>query len=78
MNQHAKKYLEMRFNMQKNKGYLPQPPQKNKNKMKLLPPLLDRKDFSKIIEQKNGSFDQYLMEENKTTEKILAELMQKA
>ena len=64
--------------MQKNKGYMPQPPHKKKNRMKLLPPLLDRKDVSKIIEQKNGSFDQYLMEENKTTEKILAELMQKA
>ena len=76
MNVHAKKYLEMRFNMQRNKGYMPQPPHIKKNKMKLLPPLMDRKDVSKIIQK--GSFDQYLMEENKTTEKILADLVQKA
>lgn len=58
--------------MQKNKLYLPQPPLKKKNHMKL-PPLLNRRDLS----QNQKSFNQDLFDENET-EKLLAELLQKS
>ena len=62
--------------MQKNKLFLPNPPAKNKNKMKL-PPLLDERGRNKNV-NRNGtnSFDDKLLENQ--TEQLLLDLMKKS
>lgn len=63
----------MRFVLQKNKLYLPQPPNKKRNNKNILPPLFEKKIDKDII---NKKFDELLMS-NEEENKILNESINK-